>query len=148
MNKSDCSTGSRVAGRRIPGESRSIRTRSESASLRQRRSGTLRAAPAPRPPGLDSLLASLAWPTAEALLDPTDAGMVIVSRTRAGVSVGAGRFPLLLAEALVRLDLAAWSGAPRGQQRLRITEAGRANRRRRAAPPSEAFVISMATYPS
>jgi len=65
--------------------------------------------------------------------------MVIVRRTRAGVSVGAGRFALPLAEALVRQDLAAWSGAPHGQQRLRMTETGRASRRRRAAPPSEAF---------
>jgi hypothetical protein len=53
--------------------------------------------------------------------------------------VGAGRFPFVLAKALVQHDLARWNQAGPGQAKLQITDSGRARQRREAAPRSEAF---------
>lgn len=139
MNKSHCSSGSGASGRRRPGDAGNVRTRPGSTAQRGRREGGARPAPTTLPPEANPLLASLAAPSAEAFLDPTDRGMIIVRRTGTGVSVGAGRYPLDLAQALVRHDLAEWSGARSGQATLRITKAGRANRRREAVPASDAF---------
>jgi hypothetical protein len=85
------------------------------------------------------LASSLARPDAEAFVDPTEDGMVIVRHVRGGVSIGAGRFSLAIAEALVNHDLAAWSGTASGQGALRLTEAGRSHQRRRSAPQPDAF---------
>jgi hypothetical protein len=85
------------------------------------------------------LASCLSRPGAEALIDPTEDGMVIVRHLRGGVSIGAGRFSLAIAEALVSHDLAAWSGTRAGQGALRLTEAGRSHQRRRNTPQPDPF---------
>jgi hypothetical protein len=75
------------------------------------------------------LLAALGEPEAYALADPTDEGMLLVRKVRAGVSVGAGRFALAAADELGRRDLAGWVREA-GQKLLRISVPGEAHRRR------------------
>jgi hypothetical protein len=77
----------------------------------------------------DRLLAALVAGE-EALVDPTDDKAVIVRRSRSGISVGGGRFRRAEAEALVRHDLARWSGDGDPHGMLRATGAGRARHRR------------------
>src|SRR3712207_301534 len=48
------------------------------------------------------LLAALGLPGARAFVDPTDQESVILHKQRSGISVGAGRFPLTVADALTR----------------------------------------------
>lgn len=139
MNKNHCSSGSGAPGRRRAAKAGPVRPRSGSTGVRDRRGGGGRQGATALPPEAHAMLASLAGPGSEAFPDPTDRGMMIVRRTRAGVSIGAGRYPLELARALVRHDLATWSEAGPGQPTLRITAAGRASRRRRAVPEPEAF---------
>ncbi|WP_414471708.1 DUF6456 domain-containing protein [Microvirga sp. M2] len=74
------------------------------------------------------------------MVDPTDDGSVIVHRKRAGISVGAGRFGRMDAEALVRQDLAVWRGAA-GREMLSLSEAGRSHLRRASGhAPDAAFL--------
>lgn len=80
------------------------------------------------------LLALLAQPETRAFIDPTDSSSVLIHRRRAGVSVGAGRFALATAEALVRRDLARWEQGSSERRVLVPTMAGGAHLRRLAAP--------------
>jgi Domain of unknown function (DUF6456) len=84
------------------------------------------------------LLTALGLPEARVFIDPTDAASVILHKKRAGISVGAGRFALTVAEALVRQDLARWEHAAQGPGILCLTEAGEAHLRRAAAADPEA----------
>jgi hypothetical protein len=61
---------------------------------------------------------------------------VLVRKPKAGISLGGGRFSRRAAEALVRHDHACWVSP----DRLRITGAGRAHQRRRAASEGETFL--------
>jgi hypothetical protein len=51
------------------------------------------------------LLAGLAEPGAYAAADPTEGGMLVLRRERAGVSLGGGRFPMTAARELLGHDL-------------------------------------------
>ena len=83
------------------------------------------------------LLALLAEPQAYALPDPTQEGMLVVRRARGAVSLGSGRFPAAAAEALVRRDLATAQARPQGGALYRLSDAGAAHLRRRAASTPE-----------
>src|SRR6476620_8803866 len=72
------------------------------------------------------LLATLGQAETSAFVDPTDPASVLIHRRRSGISVGAGRFALAAAEALVRGDLACWSAAASGRRDLQLTDAGEA----------------------
>jgi Domain of unknown function (DUF6456) len=85
------------------------------------------------------LASCLARSDAEAFIDPTEGGMVIVRHQKGGVSIGGGRFSLAIAQVLVSHDLAAWSAPGAGQGALRLTEAGRSHQRRRTAPQPDPF---------
>jgi Domain of unknown function (DUF6456) len=76
------------------------------------------------------LLATLGQAETSAFVDPTDPASVLIHRRRSGISVGAGRFALAAAEALVRGDLACWSAAASGRRNLKLTDAGEAHLRR------------------
>ena len=80
------------------------------------------------------LLATLGQAETSAFVDPTDPASVLIHRRRSGISVGAGRFALAAAEALVRGDLACWSAAASGRRNLQLTDAGEAHLRRGLAP--------------
>jgi len=137
MNKTDCETISgQGRGRTDP---RGKRRRRGSAGPRTVRAGAIRTGQIGLPSEGDHLLSRLAGPGAEARVNPTDSAMLIVRATRAGVSVGAGRFPVSLAQALVKQDLAEWAQRSAEPPTLRITDTGRARHRRRHAPPSVAF---------
>jgi hypothetical protein len=75
------------------------------------------------------------------MVDPTDAGSVIVHRKRAGISVGAGRFAIADAELLVRQDLAVWRRGATGQKTLCLSETGRSYLRRSSVDGSEAAFL-------
>ncbi len=81
----------------------------------------------------DRLLTTLGQAETSAFLDPTDPESVLIHRRRSGISVGAGRFALAAAEALVSRDLACWSGAS-GRRKLQLTGAGDAYLRRALSP--------------
>jgi len=83
------------------------------------------------------LLASLSLPEVRAFIDPTDEGGVILHKKQAGISVGAGRFALAVAEALTCRDLASWHRAASGPRTLILTEAGRAHLRRASVTDPE-----------
>ncbi len=89
----------------------------------------------------ERLLAVLEQADTRIFCDPTDEAGVIVHRKRAGISVGAGRFAIAHAEALVRQDLACWQRSETGQKVLCLSEAGRAHMRRLACPDSEAAFL-------
>ena len=84
--------------------------------------------------GIGRLLATLGQAETSAFVDPTDPASVLIHRRRSGISVGAGRFALAAAEALVRGDLACWSAAASGRRNLQLTDAGEAHLRRGLAP--------------
>jgi hypothetical protein len=81
------------------------------------------------------LLVCLAKPDSCVFVDPTDESGVILRKKSAAVSISAGRFSRLHADALVRRDLARWQMASR--LILEITGAGRAHLRREGAAHSE-----------
>jgi Domain of unknown function (DUF6456) len=83
------------------------------------------------------LLGLLGQPETWAFLDPTDPSSVLIHRRRGGVSVGAGRFPLAVAEALLRADLACWQQTASGRQALQLTSAGEAHLRRSTSPDAD-----------
>lgn len=89
------------------------------------------------PPEASRLLAALGSGTGAALVDPVDPARIIVQRARRGVSLGAGRFDRAAADALVRHDLARWSGTARTA--LALTPAGSAHLARSSADPDDAF---------
>jgi hypothetical protein len=78
----------------------------------------------------------LAQSEARVIIDPTDEGSVIVHRKRAGISVGAGRFARVAAEALIRQDLAVWRQSL-GQTVLGLSATGQSHLRRTGAPDTE-----------
>src|SRR5215218_3024370 len=79
------------------------------------------------------LLSALAGTDAEGFVDPTDGTFVLVRKRRGTVSLGAGRFSIIAAEALARHDLAHWTAS----RSLRVTGAGQAHQRRRDAHPDD-----------
>lgn len=85
------------------------------------------------------LLKALAGAGAYAMSDSIDEGAVILRAARDGVSVGGGRFPGSAVAELVRHDLAREDAAQSGGRRVRISEAGAAHVRRRAAAGEESF---------
>lgn len=94
----------------------------------------------PLPRDASRLLAVLDTAETRVMTDPTDENSVIVHRKRAGISVGAGRFGIADAEALVRRDLAVWRSGAAGQKTLGLSEAGRSHLRRVCADdPETAF---------
>lgn len=120
MNKNDhISKPSGISNRRTSTGGKPIQSRSAKAGAGSR---TVLAKEAKR------LLACLAQPDAWAFIDPTDESGLILRKKSAAVSVSAGRFSRLHAEALVGHDLARWEKASRVA--LQITEAGRAYLRR------------------
>ncbi len=74
------------------------------------------------------LLGMLGQPETWAFLDPTDPSSVLIHRRRSGISVGAGRFACVVADALVRQDLACWRQEASGRRALALTKAGEAHR--------------------
>jgi hypothetical protein len=80
------------------------------------------------------LLTALNQKDTKAFADPTDESGLIIHRKRGGISVGAGRFGMGAAEALVRHDLACWRLGASGQKVLCLAETGQAHLRRAAAP--------------
>lgn len=80
------------------------------------------------------LLTALGEPQTCAMVDPTDPTSVLVHRRRSGISVGAGRFAMAVAEVLVRRDLGRWEQPASGRKSLLLTEAGEAHLRRLSAP--------------
>lgn len=106
----------------------------EGAMGRVRKGGT---AGVPLEPEAERLLAALG--AGEARPDPLDAAMLVVRRTRGGVSLGGGRFRRAAGLALDAAGLAAWEG--RGPVAvLALSAAGRSRLRRGAAPEGEAFL--------
>jgi Domain of unknown function (DUF6456) len=86
------------------------------------------------------LLTALGLPDARVFIDPTDEASVILHRKRSGISIGAGRFSLAVADYLMQQDLALWEQAAPGPKTLSLTESGRAHLRRANAPePDTAF---------
>ena len=80
---------------------------------------------------LDKLIAALNEPDAFAYVgEHEDPARIAIATRRKGVSLRVGAAPRAAADALVRADLAAWSGA-----RLALTPAGRARAARLAALP-------------
>jgi len=90
--------------------------------------------------GCGRLLAALAEEGAYGLCDPTDDGMLVVRKLRNGISVGAGRFPLVLADDLVRNDLARWERSAGSQRVLRMSAPGEARQRRLSAESDAPFL--------
>lgn len=138
MNKkqSDCHLKNLLKSARADQE------RSKSSSFSRRKGERIRSSTAVAgepclPKEAKRLLATLGSSETRVLADPTDEGSVLLHRKRAGISVGAGRFALAAAEALVRRDLARWHEAESGARVLAITEAGQAHLRRAAAPASD-----------
>jgi hypothetical protein len=86
------------------------------------------------------LLAALAEAGAYGLCDPTDDGMLVVRKLRNGVSVGAGRFALVLADDLVRNDLAHWERSASGRRVLRMSAPGESHQRRLCAESDAPFL--------
>jgi len=84
------------------------------------------------------LLTALGLPDARVFIDPTDDASVILHKKRSGVSVGAGRFSLTVADCLTQQDLARWEQAASGPKTLSLTETGQAHLRRANAPEPEA----------
>jgi hypothetical protein len=80
------------------------------------------------------LLGMLGQAETRAFVDPTDGSSVLIHRRRSGISVGAGRFAVAVAHALVRQDLACWRQEPSGREVLGLTKAGEAHLRRATAP--------------
>ncbi|EIM25517.1 DUF6456 domain-containing protein [Microvirga lotononidis] len=126
-----------IAAQRI---SASKKTRSE----RRKRSGSRKPEIVAGPNAGDSmskearrLLTSLGQPETSASIDPTDPASVLVHRRRSGISVGAGRFALAVAEALVRQDLGQWEQTAQGRETFRLTKAGEAFVRRVSAPEAD-----------
>jgi hypothetical protein len=65
---------------------------------------------------------------------------------RNGISLGAGKVPLAVAEELVAADCAAWQDAGNGRQRLVASASGRARAQRRREPnPDLAFLAQHTT---
>ncbi len=85
------------------------------------------------------LLVALGPAGAYASIDPAEPDMVFVRTERRGISLGAGRFKLRVAEALARRDLAAVERGAGGRTAFRISEPGRAHLRRHAAGEASAF---------
>jgi hypothetical protein len=76
---------------------------------------------------------------AYASIDPADPDMVFARTEQRGISLGAGRFRLMLAEDLVRRDLVSTERTESGRKLFRILDAGRAFLRRRGCDPASAF---------
>lgn len=89
----------------------------------------------------ERLLAVLSAAETRVMVDPTDEGSVIVHRKRAGISVGAGRFGIADAEALIRQDLARWRRGEAGQRTLVLSEVGRSHLRRASVDEPEAAFL-------
>jgi hypothetical protein len=83
------------------------------------------------------LLMALGQPETRVVVDPTDPASVLVHRRRSGISVGAGRFAIAVAEVLVRQDLGRWEQAASGRKALLLTKAGEAHLRRASAPEAD-----------
>lgn len=79
------------------------------------------------------LLTVLGEVRSHAIRDPLDHDAIIATRSKSGISVGAGRFAIAAAEALARHDLARWHADTPSRRILRIATAGRAFLRRRTA---------------
>jgi Domain of unknown function (DUF6456) len=128
MNKNDhCLMSASLNGRMDRKAERVGRRAHARASARGRVERDLRGG-GPLTKATERLLAALVAGE-EALADPTDQGAIILRKSRSGISVGGGRFRRAEAEALIRHDLARWSGdGPQGL--LRATGAGRARHRR------------------
>lgn len=90
----------------------------------------------PLEPEAERLLAALGAGEAVARPDPLDPDMLVVRRTRGGVSLGGGRFRRAAGLALDAAGLAARDG----RAGLTLSAAGRARLRRGAAPADEAFL--------
>ena len=116
----------------------------KAGSKRRKGRAKNRAVPAAEQPAGDSLtrearrlLAVLGQPETWAPTDPTDPTTVLIHRRRGGVSVGAGRFAVVTAEALVSADLACWQNTASGRRSLQLTSAGEAHLRRVSSPEAD-----------
>ncbi len=140
MNNQDhCQTGSRLQGRADSRAERAGRSAHARVAARGRVGRALRGG-GPLTKAAERLLAALVAPGAEGIVDPTDESAIILRKSRGGVSVGGGRFPLADGEALVRHDLARWSAEGTGQRVLRATGAGKARHRRREGGGESPFL--------
>jgi hypothetical protein len=126
-----------IAAARISGSKKAqSKRRSRKAGRRQgTAAGQLVGEPLPRDAW--RLLTALGQPQTCAMMDPTDPTSVLVHRRRSGISVGAGRFAMAVAELLVRRDLGRWEQPASGRKNLLLTEAGEAHRRRMSAPETD-----------
>ncbi len=85
------------------------------------------------------LLEALVPDGAYASIDPAEAETIFVRTEQRGISLGAGRFRLRLAEELARQDLVSTQRTGSGRRLFRLSKAGRAFLRRRAGDPASAF---------
>ncbi|MGO4704549.1 DUF6456 domain-containing protein [Microvirga sp. 2MCAF38] len=83
------------------------------------------------------LLGLLAEKNVQAVFEPIEESVNVSRRSKAGISMGAGRFGSVIAEALVREDLARWEEGERKRRSLRITQVGHAYLRRIGADSEE-----------